>query len=112
MDEAVQKERRIWWIDKSLVVVYFLLNLWIMRQSFGSFFPDAIWIYPVATFIYLFFLCISYVGLRTLLDKVFHTGRSFVFLATLKALAIISLVMTVVTCLLIFAASKTADLLF
>ncbi len=111
IEAEYRNERRIWWVDNVLTVVYILLWIGLYRSPLKDYILpfSSIWLVPFSIFVYSMALGSIFIALHLLL---FRLRRPVALLAALKALTITSSVLSIVLWLLILAASKTADLLF
>ncbi len=115
MTPEVSVQRRIWWIDNGLfvasVVLFFLTCRRFLDLLSAQFNDNWLSIF-LGLFIYLFITTSLFLLLRIVMDRLLNTGRKLVFVATLKYVVLLSIIISVACFLLISVSSKTADFLF
>lgn len=115
MAPEVITKRRIWWIDNGLIVLYVIFYQSTARRFLdlaGSIFGESWWSLVPSLFVYILVTLFLFAALRFVLDWILDSGRRTEFLPLSKYLLIFSLLLSILTVLLVFAASKTADLIF
>ena len=125
LDQAIKKlerleadyrnEKRIRWIDIGLHVFWMLswvLVWWVWRPFAEPSFTESRWTDFLMMFALYIGSALAIFSSRLILDYLFKTGRKSSFRSYFASLAISTLVLVAIFTILIFAASKTADLIF
>lgn len=115
MAPDVVNSKRIWWIDSSLIVAYVIFYQSTARRFLdliGSTVNDNWWSLLLGLFVYTFVTLSLFTALGFVLDRIFNSGRRIEFFSLTKYLLMFSALLSILTVLLVYAASKASDLLF
>jgi hypothetical protein len=115
MAPEVINKRRIWWIDNGLIVLYLIFYQSTARRFLdlaGSIVGESWWSLVPSLFVYILVTLFLFAALRSGLDMILDSGRRTEFLPLLKYLLIVSVLLSTLTVLLVYAASKTAEIIF